>query len=130
MRSPIKRIATTLVSGALVASVASANEVLVTADIATSETWTNDCTYNLQDQIYVLPGATLTIEAGTMVISDTGLGGSLAVANGAQIQVLGTATEPVIMTSKADQATWTGGDPTTGTWREAANEWGNLTDHG
>ena len=24
-------------------------------------------------------------------------------------------------------ATWTGGNPRTGTWREAANEWGNLT---
>jgi hypothetical protein len=31
------------------------------------------------------------------------------------------------MTSKADVATWTGGNPRTGTWREAANEWGNLT---
>jgi hypothetical protein len=31
------------------------------------------------------------------------------------------------MTSKADVATWTGGEPANGTWREAANEWGNLT---
>src|SRR5262249_62101829 len=31
------------------------------------------------------------------------------------------------MTSKADVATWTGGDPTTGIWREVCNEWGNLT---
>ncbi|TAH36820.1 MAG: hypothetical protein EYC70_07475 [Planctomycetota bacterium] len=102
-------------------------EVLVTSDIAVSTTWTADNTYNLQDQIYVLPGATLTIEAGTIVASDTDLGGSLAVTKGAQIFIQGTKANPVIMTSKADMATWNGGNPETGAWREEANEWGNLT---
>src|SRR5262245_43149904 len=106
---------------------AHASEILVTTDISTSTTWTSDNVYNLQLQIYVLPGATLTIEAGTLVSSDTNIGGSLAVCKGAQIFVQGTRTKPVIMTSKADVATWTGGDPTTGVWREACNEWGNLT---
>ena len=101
--------------------------VLVTQNISTSTTWTADNIYNLQQQIYVLPGATLTIEAGTVIASTTGLGGSLAVTNGAQIFVQGTQTRPVIMTSQADLATWTNGDPSTGTWRESANEWGNLT---
>jgi len=114
--------------GAGIAGVAQAqSEVLVTADIATSTTWTANNTYNLQDQIYVLPGATLTIEAGTVIASTTNLGGSLAVAKGAQIFVRGTATDPVIMTSKADTATWVNNDHRTGTWRESANEWGNLT---
>ncbi|MDF1799348.1 MAG: hypothetical protein P1V81_09250 [Planctomycetota bacterium] len=94
---------------------ASAAEVLVTSNITTSTTWTADNTYNLQGQIYVMPGASLTIDAGVRVASD--LGGSLAVANGAQIFVNGTQTSPVVMTSKLD----------TGVWREAANEWGNLT---
>lgn len=102
-------------------------EILVSNDIAVSTTWTANNTYNLQKQIYVLPGATLTIEAGTLIASTTNLGGSLAVAKGANIFVQGTKTAPVIMTSKADTATWTAGDPKTGTWREAANEWGNLT---
>jgi hypothetical protein len=97
------------------AGTANAAEVLVSSDITTSTTWTADNTYNLQGQIYVQPGASLTIEAGTRVASD--LGGSLAVAKGAQIFVNGTADEPVVMTSKLDD----------GTWREAANEWGNLT---
>lgn len=109
------------------AGVADASEILVNSDISTSTTWTSDNTYNLQLQIYVLPGATLTIQAGTIVASDTNIGGSLAVCKGAQIFVQGTRTAPVIMTSKADVATWTGGDPKTGTWREACNEWGNLT---
>src|SRR5262245_6528426 len=111
--------------------VASASEILVTNDISTSETWTSDNTYNLQNQIYVLPGASLTIQAGTIVASATLVspftGGSLAVCKGGQIFVQGTRTNPVIMTSKNDVATWTGGDPKTGTWREACNEWGNLT---
>ena len=110
-----------------VASTANAAEIFVTSNISTSETWTADNTYNLQDQIFVLPGATLTIEAGTVIASTTGVGGSLAVANGAQIFVQGTAQNPVIMTSTSDVATWIGGDPKTGTWRESANEWGNLT---
>lgn len=106
---------------------AEAAEVLVTQDISVSTTWTSNNTYNLQKQIYVLPGATLTIQAETVVASTTNLGGSLAVCKGAQIFVQGTETKPVIMTSQADVATWKNGNPRTGTWREACNEWGNLT---
>ena len=125
MKQLIQGIAfSSLVAGAFAGS-AQAAELLVTCNITTSTTWTSADTYNLQGQIYVMPGATLTIEAGTIVASDAG--GSLAVANGAQIFVNGTGKDPVIMTSKADVATWTGGDPKTGVWRESANEWGNLT---
>jgi len=106
---------------------ANAAEILVTQDIATSTTWTADNTYNLQKQIFVLPGATLTIEPGTVVASTTNLGGSLAVCRGARIDARGTQQDPIIFTSKADVATWVGGDSTTGTWRAAANEWGNIT---
>ena len=109
------------------AGVANAGEILVTGDIAVSTTWTANNTYNLQDQIYVLPGATLTIEPGTVIASTTDIGGSLAVCRGAQIFALGTRQKPIVFTSKADVATWTGGDPKTGTWREGVNEWGNLT---
>ena len=114
----MKTSISTLLAAGLIAGTASAADVLVTSDIATSTTWTADNVYNLQDQIYVLPGATLTIEAGTLVASTANLGGSLAVCRGAQINVLGTASAPVIMTSDADDLT---------TWREVCNEWGNLT---
>ena len=85
--------------------------------ITVSTTWTANNVYDLQDQIFVMPGATLTIEAGTRIASTpTANGsGSLAVTRGAQIFVNGTAEAPVVMTSTADN----------GTWREAANEWGN-----
>ncbi|MEX1024613.1 MAG: hypothetical protein WD226_06000 [Planctomycetota bacterium] len=114
-------------AGAALTSSASAAEILVTSDITSSTTWTAGNTYNLQTQVYVRNGATLTIEAGVVVASTTGIGGSLAVARDSQIFVNGTASAPVIMTSTADVATWTGGDPSTGLWRPTANEWGNLT---
>ncbi len=112
---------------ALAAPLTAQPVVLVNSNIAVSTTWTSANIYDLQQQIYVLPGATLTIEAGTIVASTANVGGSLAVTKGGKIFVRGTRTKPVIMTSTADRATWVGGNPRTGTWREAANEWGNLT---
>src|SRR5262245_34834111 len=118
-----------LLAGAALAGAAPPawSQINVSSNIATSTTWTANNTYNLTKQIYVLPGATLTIEAGTLIASTTNGGGSLAVCKGAQIYVQGTERKPVIFTSTADVATWTGGNPKTGTWRVAANEWGNLT---
>ncbi|MDZ4773413.1 MAG: hypothetical protein SGI72_09805 [Planctomycetota bacterium] len=106
--------------------------------IATSQTWTANNVYILQSPVYIMPGATLTIDAGTVVASmgfnttsllnDPNLeGGTLAITRGAQIFVNGTAAQPVIMTSQRDTATWANGNPKTGVWRESANEWGNLT---
>lgn len=116
------------------ASTAGAATVKVEKNITASTTWTADNVYRLEKQIYVLSGATLTIEAGTVIASTTDAGGSLAVARGAKIFVNGTKDNPVIMTSTDDVATWTpdashpsGGDPKTGKWHVGANEWGNLT---
>ena len=96
--------------------IASAEEILVSNNIVESTTWTADNVYNLQKQIYVTPGATLTIEAGTLIQSD--LGGSLAICRGAKIYANGTAEKPIIMTSKLDDLQ---------NWHEGCNEWGNLT---
>jgi hypothetical protein len=104
--------------GLVVVGTASAAEVLVENDIETSTTWTADNVYRLTKQIYVLPGATLTIEPGTLVQSEVGVNGSLAVTRGAKIFVNGTKNAPVIMTSTNDDLT---------SWHEGANEWGNLT---
>lgn len=131
------RIAT--LSTALLLSVAgsaAAAVINVSSDIAVSTTWTADNTYNLTTQIYVLPGATLTIEPGTVIASTPSVNGSgsLAVTRGAKIIARGTQQDPIIFTSTNDVSTWaplpghpTGRNPKTGTWREAANEWGNLT---
>ncbi len=127
---------TAATSAALVAGLAGsvdAANVVVASDISVSTTWTKDNVYRMIGQIYVLPGATLTIEAGTVIASPTNVGGSLAVAKGAQIMILGTEDEPVIMTSAADEATWDfkplglQKNSKSGFWREGVNEWGNLT---
>ncbi|MGA1400864.1 MAG: hypothetical protein ACO38P_10810 [Phycisphaerales bacterium] len=121
MNAHIVRKALVASAGALaVGGAASAADIFVSENISTSVTWTADNVYRLQNQIYVLPGASLTIEPGTVIASipTTDGSGSLAVCRGAKIYVLGTAANPVIMTSANDNFV---------TWREAANEWGNLT---
>ena len=58
-------------------------------DIVTSETWTADNVYNLTTQIYVRPGATLTIQGGTRVVSTaTANSGALCVTNGGNVRQL------------------------------------------
>lgn len=109
----------------MLSSSAFAAEVSVSGNIGTSTTWTKNNTYNLVGQVMVLPGATLTIQPGTVIASGTG--GSLAVTRGARISAVGNQSEPIIFTSKNDVLTWTAGDPKTGTWRPVCNEWGNLT---
>ena len=96
-----------------------AGNIDVTSDVISSETWTADNTYNLTRQIYVRPGATLTIEAGTRIVSTATANGSgaLCVTNGGQLFVNGDSNAPVVMTSSEDN----------GNWRAACNEWGNLT---
>ncbi len=101
-----------------------AAEVLVSSDITTSTTWTSGNVYNLQGSRYVTTGATLTIQAGTIIASD--VGGSLAITRDARIACSGTAQNPIIFTSKADYATWDSAHPR-GQWRPTANEWGNVT---
>ena len=101
-------------------------QIVISSNISTSTTWTSNNVYQLQGDIYVEPGATLTIQAGTVIASTNN--STLAVCRGAQIIANGTATAPIIMTSDDDRLTWTGGNPQTGTYRQLANnEWGNLT---
>jgi hypothetical protein len=114
--------ASALSSGALSA------EILVASDISVSTTWTKSNTYNLQADVYINPGATLTIEPGTVIASSLGTNtrASLTVCKGARLIAIGTQAEPIIFTSKNDVATWTAGNPATGTWRPVCSEWGNL----
>ena len=65
----MKRSLIILLAVALLASIANAAVVTVNSNISVSTTWTPDNVYKLVGQIYVLPGATLTIKAGTLVQS-------------------------------------------------------------
>ena len=92
----------------VISSSAFAGNLDVTDDIVTSQTWTSDNVYNLTSQIYVRPGATLTIQAGTKIVSTATANGSgaLCVANGGQLFVNGDSKAPVVMTSNLDDGTW------------------------
>ena len=74
---------------------------LLTAD----ETWTNDKVYVLSNKVVVDAGVTLTIEAGTLIKAKAGQGtlaAALIVARGGKIMAEGTASQPIIFTSEAD----------------------------
>lgn len=68
--------------------------------ISASRTLSSDTTYTLRGFVQVQPGATLTIQAGTKIVGDTTVpGSSLFILKGAQINAVGTATNPIVFTS-------------------------------
>lgn len=84
------------------------NVVDVSSNISTNTTWTKDKVYHLTSRITVTSGATLTIEAGTVIKGNAGSGANataLIIARGAKIIANGTATSPIIFTSVADNIT-------------------------
>lgn len=81
---------------------------VITSNITGNETWTADKTYVLGGRIFVLDGASLTIEAGTIIKGEAGSGPNataLIVARGGKIFANGTAQAPIIFTSVADEIT-------------------------
>ncbi len=74
--------------------------VQVVSNILTNTTWTANNVYWINDAIiYVKPGATLTIEPGT-IIRGSGKG-TICVERGAKINAQGTITQPIIFTSNS-----------------------------
>lgn len=80
-------------------------------NITTDETWTKGNIYILKRRVTVLDGVTLTIEAGTRVEGDATFSGVdasvLMIARGGTLIAEGTSTEPIIMTSTADDGSLT-----------------------
>lgn len=89
-------------------------------NITASETWTANNAYLLTSPVNVQSGATLTIEAGTVVLGTaaTTNPGVIVIRQGAQIQAIGNAMQPIIMTS----------DQVVG--ERAAGDWGGLVING
>jgi hypothetical protein len=75
-------------------------EAVISDDITSDRTLYADTLYTLQGFIKVANGATLTIEAGTVIQGDFDtIGSSLFVLRGAMIEANGTADAPIVFTS-------------------------------
>ncbi|MFM7233588.1 MAG: hypothetical protein ACKOZM_03290 [Flavobacteriales bacterium] len=80
--------------------------VVVTSNISANTTWEAGTIYQLAGRITVTNGATLTIEAGTIIKGEAGTGANataLLIARGGKLNANGTATSPIIFTSVADE---------------------------
>ncbi len=71
-------------------------------NITSNETWTNNNTYYLNGPTFIGGGATLTIQAGTVVYGGNVNQGVLVVKPGAKIMAAGTARLPIVLTSEFD----------------------------
>ena len=79
--------------------------VSVSGSITSNTTWTSNVIYQLNQKVVVQDGATLTIEPGTIIKGSSGTGSlasALVIARGGKLMAQGTATEPIIFTSAAD----------------------------
>jgi hypothetical protein len=112
----MRKTALIALMGMAVAGVAGAADVNISTNITKSGTWTADNVYHLKATIYVEPGASLTIEPGTVIRGTPE--SVLVVAKGAKIFANGRKDAPIIMTSEQDDLK---------TWRQSCEEWGNLT---
>ena len=74
--------------------------VNITTDITTDTRWSACNTYYLRGQIYVKNGATLTIDAGTIIRAESALvGPALIVTKGSKVFAIGTENNPIVFTS-------------------------------
>ena len=64
-----------------------------------NKTLTADKVWTLKGYVYVPEGITLTIEAGTKVVSDVTEKGALCIERGGKIYANGTAEQPIVFTS-------------------------------
>ena len=88
--------------------------VTLAGNITENRTLKADVNYVLDGWVYVKEGATLTIEAGTVIKGKTGTKASLIIERGGKIMAEGTAQKPIVFTS----------DKPAG--QRAAGDWGGL----
>jgi hypothetical protein len=92
--------------------------IVVTGRVTGNETWTSGNYYVLRGAVFVDDGATLTIQAGTRVIGESGSVGSLIVLRGGRLNAIGTREQPIVFTS--DQAVGS----------RARGDWGGIIING
>ena len=76
-------------------------QVILSGNITANRTLDRDTVYVLSGFVKVQNGAVLTIESGTRIVGDSAVNGSaLFILRGAQINAVGTASNPIVMTSQ------------------------------
>ncbi|CAL1521624.1 hypothetical protein [Chitinophaga sp. MM2321] len=78
---------------------ADSDTISVRGTISANTTWSKDKVYRLRGYVYVDAPATLTIEAGTQIISNRDSAGVLVIYKGAKIMANGTKDAPIVFTS-------------------------------
>ncbi|PKP01849.1 MAG: hypothetical protein CVU11_13925 [Bacteroidetes bacterium HGW-Bacteroidetes-6] len=76
-----------------------ATTVTKSGEITANETWTSGNVYKIEGFLYVRDGATLTIEAGTVIRGDKNTKGTLIIERGAKLNAMGTSGNPIVFTS-------------------------------
>lgn len=99
-----------VIAAVSVTSAMAQNSIDVTSNITTNTTWTSDKMVNLKGFIFVEPGATLTIEPGTIIKGDSINKSTLIIQRGAKIMAQGTPTRPIVFTSASAKGTRKRGD--------------------
>lgn len=83
----------------------------ISGNIAFSNTWSKDTVYKISGLVYVLNGATLTIQPGTVILGDANVANSsLIITKGARLIAEGTFDQPIVFTSSRDTGSRAKGD--------------------
>lgn len=82
------------------------NAIKISGNITSNTTWETGKTYILTTRVAVVSGVTLTIQPGVIIKGEAGTGANataLIIARGAKLNAEGTASQPIIFTSIADE---------------------------
>lgn len=78
---------------------ASGTVYTVSGNITEDTHWYKEARYKLDGFVFVKPPATLTIDAGTVIMGVSGTKGTLIIERGAKIMAAGTSSAPIVFTS-------------------------------
>lgn len=95
--------------------------------ITENQTWSNNQIHIIRGKVVIMPGATLTVESGTIIKAGEGQDNdatALVIARGATINMNGTASNPIIMTDINDNIDY--GSPSTNRNALDRGKWGGL----
>ena len=83
---------------------------IISGELSGTINWTADQHYLLKGYVYVTAGATINIAAGTIIKGDKASKGALLIEQGAKINAVGTASQPIVFTSNQPKGSRNYGD--------------------